>query len=146
MSNFRHERHCSRHLSRHRVLDAKFSAGPVIVLYFELLLFIVLGGCFTRVAAFEVLGESKWGKWFAGEKIFEVVVAFAILAHFSAREIHQMWSTRAFVLEVLNDETETPLDDAEGLAQEVPRNVLLVVVLLPILPVWVIACCAGKGD
>jgi len=47
------------------VLDAKFSAGPVFVLYFELLLFIVLGGCFARVAAFEVLGESKWGKWFA---------------------------------------------------------------------------------
>ena len=31
------------------VLDAKFAAGPKFVLYFELLIFIVLGLCFTRV-------------------------------------------------------------------------------------------------
>jgi len=113
------------------MLDAKFSAGPVFVLYFELLLFIVLGGCFTRVAAFEVLGESKY---FAIEKAIEIVVAFAILAHFSAREIHQMWSTRAIELE----ETETPIDEAQGLAWyalAVPRYGLLLVMLVPLLMV-----------
>ena len=35
------------------VLDAKFAAGPKFVLYFELVIFIVLGLCFTRVAPYK---------------------------------------------------------------------------------------------
>ena len=111
------------------VLDAKFAEGPVFVLYFELFLFLVLGCCFTRVVAFEVLGVSKW---FAAEMIAEIVAAFVILAWFSARELYQMWFTRKIELAT----PDSPLRGAEGLAWYVlaiPRYCLLLMILVPLL-------------
>ena len=131
------------------VLDAKFAEGPVFVLYIELFLFVVLGCCFTRVVAFDVLGVSKW---FAAEKIVEIVFAFLILAWFSGREVYQMWITRAIELAT----PENPFidwdggDKVEGLAKYallIPRLLVGFVVCLPLLPVYLVIfglACAGK--
>ena len=70
------------------MLDAKFAAGPKFVLYFELVIFIVLGLCFTRVAPYQVFARGE--KWFPSEKIVEIVVAFVTLAYFTVRELYQM--------------------------------------------------------
>ena len=123
------------------VVNAKLAAGIWIVLYYELFLFVVLGLCFLRIAAFEVLGVSKW---FAAEKTLEIVVGFVILAYFSAREIYQMWSTRAIEL----TRPENPLFEysygigitykVHGLAKYallIPRMLVGLVVCLPLLPV-----------
>ena len=131
------------------VLDAKFAEGPVFVLYIELFLFVVLGCCFTRVVAFDVLGVSKW---FAAEKIVEIVFAFLILTWFSGREVYQMWITRAIELAT----PENPFidwdggDKVEGLAKYallIPRLLVGFVVCLPLLPVYLVIfglACAGK--
>ena len=124
------------------VVNAKLAAGIWIVLYYELFLFVVLGLCFLRIAAFEVLGVSKW---FAAEKTLEIVVGFVILAYFSAREIYQMWSTRAIEL----TRPENPLFEysygigitykVHGLAKYallIPRMLVGLVVCLPLLPVF----------
>ena len=92
------------------VLDAKFAAGPKFVLYFELVIFIVLGLCFTRVAPHQVFARGE--KWFPSEMIVEIVFAFVTLTYFSVREIYQMAFTRAIELE----SSEEQLDDEEGLA------------------------------
>ena len=114
------------------VLDAKFADGPIFVLYFELLLFVFLGGCFTRVAAFEVLDVSKW---VPSEKIIEIVVAFVILAYFSVREIYQMVSTRAIELA----SPESPLWDLDEAEWKV-EGLALYALLIPRLLVGFVAC------
>ena len=124
------------------VVNAKLAAGVWFVLYYELFFFVVLGLCFLRIAAFEVLGVSKW---FAAEKTLEIVVGFVILAYFSAREIYQMWSTRAIEL----TRPENPLFEysygigitykVHGLAKYallIPRMLVGLVVCLPLLPVF----------
>ena len=108
------------------VLDAKFAAGPKFVLYFELLIFIVLGLCFTRVAPYQVFARGE--KWFPSENIVEIVFAFVVLAYFSVREIYQMAFTRAIELE----SSEEQLDDAEGLAAYLADAI--------VVPLHLIAC------
>ena len=129
------------------VLDAKFAEGPVFVLYFELFLFLVLGCCFTRVAAFEVLGVSKW---FAAEMIAEIVAAFVILSWFSARKLYQIWSTRAIELttpeDLISDKKYNAArrrlePEAQGLAYYallIPRFLVGFVVCLPLLPILLV--------
>jgi len=73
------------------VLDVKYASGAIFTLYFEILLFVVLVFCFARVASLDVLGFSKW---FAAEKVVEVVVAFLVIAYFSVREVLQMAAAR----------------------------------------------------
>ena len=86
-------------------------------------------------------------KWFAAEKTLEIVVGFVILAYFSAREIYQMWSTRAIELE----RPENPLFEysygigitykVHGLAKYallIPRMLVGLVVCLPLLPVFLV--------
>ena len=114
------------------VLDAKFAAGPKFVLYFELVIFIVLGFCFTRVAPYQVFARGE--KWFPSEKIVEIVVAFVTLSYFSVREIYQMAFTRAIELE----SSEEQLDDEEGLAAYLADAI--------VVPLHLVACCLGKRD
>jgi len=117
------------------VLDAKFAAGPKFVLYFELVIFIVLGLCFTRVAPYQVFARGE--KWFPSEKIVEIVVAFVVLAYFSVRELYQMAFTRAIELE---SSEEHLVDDLEGF------RIASYVADAIVVPLHLVACCLGKQD
>ncbi len=119
------------------ILDAKFAAGPRLVLYCEVFLYLALMFCFARVAGYEILG---WPKWYPTEKIVLLFFGFAILAWFSAREVGQMASARAIELA----EPEDPLDEARGLAGWallVPRLLVGFVVGLLLLPLLLACCC-----
>ena len=64
------------------VIDAKYVAGPRLLLYVEFVSFLVVMCCFARVAAFDVLGWSD--SWLLASKAVEkaaaLCVAFAVLA------------------------------------------------------------------
>jgi hypothetical protein len=144
------------------VLDAKYATGPRQLLYVEFLSFLVVMLCFARVAAIDVLDFSA--PWFlaskAVEKTIAVVVAFAVLAYFSAREVGQIKAVRAIELAQPEDHIsmkskEVLFDpdyyyETEGLtwyALAIPRYLVLFVVFLLFLPVWLVyfgLACAGK--
>jgi hypothetical protein len=132
------------------VLDAKYAAGPRLLLFVECFSFIVVMCCYARIAAFEVLGWSD--TWLLVQKSVEktaaLLVAFVMLAYFTVREVGQIKAARAIELA----QPENPLDDAKGLvwcALAVPRYGLLLVVNLLCLPVILVVvglACAGKCE
>ena len=129
------------------VIDAKYVAGPQLLLYVEFLSFLVVMLCFARVATFDVLDFSAplLLATRAVEKTAALCVAFAVLAYFSAREIHQMKAARAIELAT----PENPLwsknrygkfeswkvDGLKRYAMLILRLVVLFVAWLPLLPV-----------
>jgi len=142
------------------VIDGKYVAGPRLLLYVEFVSFLVVMLCFARVATFEVLGWSN--PWLLANKAFEktaaLVVAFAVLAYFSAREVGQIRSARAIELATPEDRISTKYNpatekweyEAQGLAWyalAIPRLLVLFVACLllsPILLVFIPLACAGK--
>ena len=129
------------------VIDAKYVAGPRLLLYVEFLSFLVVMLCFARVATFDVLDFSAplLLATRAVEKTVALCVAFAVLAYFSARELYQMKAARAIELA----QPENPLwsknrygkfeswkvDGLARYAMLILRLVVLFVAWLPLLPV-----------
>ena len=152
------------------VIDAKYVAGPRLLLYVEFVSFLVVMFCFARVATFDVLGWSD--PWLLASKTVEkaaaLCVAFAVLVYFSAREVGQIRSARAIELAKPEDliskkrrfdpksndglDSEDFIDyyETEGLAWyalATPRYFLLFVVCLLLYPVFRVIKgldCAGK--
>ena len=129
------------------VIDAKYVAGPQLLLYVEFLSFLVVMLCFARVATFDVLDFSAplLLPTRAVERTAALCVAFAVLAYFSARELYQMKAARAIELA----QPENPLwsknrhgkfeswkvDGLARYAMLILRLVVLFVAWLPLLPV-----------
>jgi len=115
------------------VLDAKYAAGPRLLLFVEFVAFLFVMCCYARVATFEVLGWSPRLATKAVEKDAALCVAFAVLAYFSVREVAQMKYARATELA----KPESPLDDEPKgfawLALALPRYCVLLVMLVPLL-------------
>jgi hypothetical protein len=132
------------------VLDAKFAAGPRLLLFIEFVAFLLVMCCFARVATLDVLDFSAplLLATRAVEKTVALLVAFALLAYFSVHEVSQMKTARDIELA----QPENPLDDAKGLvwcALAVLRYGLLLVVILLCLPVILVVvglACAGKYE
>ena len=82
------------------VIDAKYVAGPRLLLFVEFVSFLLVMCCFARVATFDVLGWSD--PWLLANKAFEKTAALAspsrLLAYFSAREVGQIKAARAIEL------------------------------------------------
>ena len=129
------------------VIDAKYVAGPQLLLYVEFVSFLVVMLCFARVATFDVLDFSAplLLATRAVERTAALCVAFAVLAYFSAREIHQMKAARAIELALPENPLWSKNRDGkfeswkvDGLARYamlILRLLVLFVAWLPLLPV-----------
>ena len=142
------------------VLDAKYAAGPRLLLFVEFFAFLLVMCCFTRVTTFDVLDFSAplLLATRAVEKTVALFVSFAVLAYFSVREVGQMKSARAIELaqpeDLVSKNWNNPRwrwdePEARGLkwyALAIPRYCLLYAVLLLLLPLRLGAKCTGKGE
>ena len=131
------------------MIDAKYVAGPRLLLYVEFVSFLVVMCCFARVATFDVLDFSApmLLATRAVEKTIALFVAFAVLAYFSVREVGQINAVRAIELA----QPEDSLEGTEGLALFallIPRLVVGFVaclLFLPVLLVWFGRECVVKS-
>jgi len=124
------------------VLGAKYASGAIFVLYFEILLFVVLVALFVRVASLDVL---RFSKWFAAEKVVEVVVAFVVIAYFSVREVSQMAAARALELHSPDNVDPEVLEGLAYCAFMIPRCFLLFAVDLLLSPVLLVLLALSRA-
>ena len=135
------------------VIDAKYAAGPRLLLSVEFVSFLALMFCFARIATFDVIGWEY--PWFLAakesDKTLALCVAFVVLAYFSVREAVQIRSARLYELAELEDFVSKRWDstrwndpEAQGLrwyALAIPRYMVLFIALFVLSPLRLVAWC-----